>query len=106
LRLGNEHFSALSCGAGFCFDLFHAMQLLEREVAADPAESPEGRGEVTHDFAVRSYVLQQSNRTNNTAEALAELQQIIADDLFGQVRLANGPLKNALFKKTDGRGWG
>lgn len=81
------------CGAplpdgGSCIDRFHALLLLESEVAADAAESSDGRGEVAHFYAVSSYVLQHPNSMNYTTEALAGLRQSVADHLAGRVTLA------------------
>ena len=80
------------CGASLadgqaCIDRFHALLLMEYEVAADPTESSEGRGAVTHFYAVSSYVLQHPNGMNYTAEALTELRRDLADHLAGRVTL-------------------
>jgi hypothetical protein len=49
------------CGAplpdgGTCIDHFHAMLLLEYEVAADLEATSGGRGQVAHYYAVSSYI--------------------------------------------------
>jgi hypothetical protein len=81
------------CGAllperGACIDHFHAMLLLEYEVAADRAESSGGRGEIAHFYAVSSYVLQHPSRMNYTHEALAGARRNVADLLAGRVTLS------------------
>src|SRR5262249_52490013 len=81
------------CGAPLpdgmsCIDRFHALLLLESEVAAAPAESSGGRGEFAHFYAVGSYVLQHPTSMSYTAEALAGLRQNVSDHLAGRVTLA------------------
>jgi hypothetical protein len=95
------------CGApvpdgGSCIDRFHAMLLLESEVAADPAESSGDRGEVAHFYAVSSYVLQHPRSMNYTAEALAALRESVADHLAGRVTLAE--LRHRVRRAADGAG--
>ncbi|QEH34920.1 hypothetical protein OJF2_34650 [Aquisphaera giovannonii] len=64
------------------------MLLLEHEVAADPAATAGGRGEVAHFYAVSAYVLQHPEGMNYTSEALRELRGAVADHLAGRVTLA------------------
>lgn len=80
------------CGAplpenGGCIDHFHALLLLEHEVAADSGVTSVGRGEVAHFYAVSSYVLQHPEGMNYTAEALAGVRRGLADHLTGRVML-------------------
>src|SRR5262245_15713211 len=95
------------CGAPlpdevFCIDRFHAMLLLESEVAADPAEWSGGRGEVAHFYAVSSYVLQHPDSMNYSAEALVGLRQSVADRLAGRVTLAE--LRHRVRRAANGAG--
>src|SRR4030067_244777 len=81
--------SCPECGAASpdgraCIDLFHAMLLLEHEVAADPAESSGARSEAPPFHAVSSYVLQHPDSMNYTAEALAGVRRSVADHLAGR----------------------
>jgi hypothetical protein len=69
-------------------DLFHALLLLEHEVAADPVATSGGRGEVAHYYAVSSYVLQHPGGMDFTADALAHLRRGLADHLAGKVTLS------------------
>jgi hypothetical protein len=78
------------------------MLLLESEVAADLAESSGGQGEVAHFYAVSSYVLQHPDSMTYTAQALAELLQIVADHLAGRVTLAE--LRHRIRRTTNGTG--
>lgn len=93
------------CGAplidvGACIDHFHAMLLLEYNVAADPVEVGGGRGEVAHFYAVRSYVLQHPDSMKYTAEALGDRRRTIADHLDGCVTLA--ALRPRIRRAADG----
>jgi uncharacterized protein DUF5946 len=86
------------CGAplaakGRCLDHFHALLLLEQEVAAKPAEVAGGRGEIGHFYAVSSYVLQHPEGMNYTAEALNGARRGLADHLAGRVTLAEQRLR-------------
>ncbi|MEW4571526.1 DUF5946 family protein [Tautonia sp. JC769] len=68
------------CGApltdgGTCIQHFHAMLLLEYEVAADPEVTAGGRGEVAHFYAVSSYILQHPEGMNYTVDALDDLRR-------------------------------
>jgi hypothetical protein len=86
------------CGAslpegGKCIDHFHALLLLEYEVAAWSAATSGGRGEVAHFHAVSSYILQHPDGMNYTAEALAGLRRGLADHLAGRVTLAEQRLR-------------
>jgi hypothetical protein len=81
------------CGAplpesGRCLDHFHALLLLEQAVAADPAATSHGRGEIAHFYAVSSYALQHPEGMNYRAEALADLRRLVADHLAGRITLA------------------
>ncbi len=83
----------LECGAplpeaGACIGNFHALLLLESEVAADPAAVSGGRGEAAHFHAVGAYILQHPAGMNYRADALAELRRGLADHLAGKVTLA------------------
>jgi hypothetical protein len=78
---------ALADGAA-CIDHFHALLLLESEVAADPVEAAGGRGEVAHFYAVSAYVLQHPEGMGYTAGALDGLRRAVADHLAGRVTLA------------------
>src|SRR5204862_4147370 len=73
---------------GTCIDHFHALLLLEYEVAADPVAISAGRGLVAHFYAVTSYVLQHPEGMKYTAEALAGARRDLADHLAGKVTLA------------------
>jgi hypothetical protein len=93
------------CGAplidgGACIDHFHAMLLLEHEVAADPMATADGRGEIAHFYAVSSYVLQHPASMNYTAEALSDLRRMIADHLSGRMNL--GSLRLQIRRTADG----
>ena len=86
------------CGAplpegGKCIDHFHALLLLEYEVAADPGATSGGRGAVAHFYAVSSYVLQHPEGMNYTAEALAGARRGLADHLAGRVTLSEQRLR-------------
>ena len=87
-------------GGESCMDHFHAMLLLESEVAGDATESSDGRGEVAHFYAVSSYILQHPDSMNYTAEALAALRQNIADHLAGRVSLAQ--LRHRVRRNANG----
>jgi hypothetical protein len=93
------------CGAllvevGACIDHFHAMLLLEHDVAADAVAVAGGRGEVGHFYAVSSYVLQHPDSMNYTAEALGDLRRTIADHLDGRLTLA--ALRPQIRRAADG----
>jgi hypothetical protein len=95
------------CGASLaegqaCIDHFHAMRLLEYEVAAAPSESSDGGGGVAYFYFVSSYVLQHPDSMNYTAEALAGLQRNLADHLAGRVTLSE--LRHRVRRAADGLG--
>lgn len=81
-------------------DHFHALLLLEWEVAADPAAISGGRGETAHYHAVSSYVLQHPETMNYTAEALAGLRHNLAEQLAGNVRIPE--LRSQVRRAADG----
>jgi hypothetical protein len=72
---------------GSCRDHFHALLLLEHDVAADPAAISGGRGEAAHFHAVSSYVLQHPDGMGYTAQALADLRRGLRDHLAGAVTI-------------------
>jgi hypothetical protein len=74
-------------GSGKCIDHFHALLLLEYEVAADPEAISGGRGEIAHFHAVSSYVLQHPQGMNYTAEAIAGVRRGLTDQLAGDVAM-------------------
>src|SRR4051794_8105676 len=81
------------CGAPLpdgaeCIGHFHALLLLEYEVAADPDATAGGRGQVAHFYAVSSYLLQHPEGMNYTAEALAGVRRGLADHLAGRVTIS------------------
>jgi hypothetical protein len=81
------------CGAplpegGSCLAHFHALLLLEYDVAADPGATAGGRGEAAHFHAVSTYALQHPESMNYTAEALAGLRRGLADHLAGRVSVS------------------
>jgi Family of unknown function (DUF5946) len=80
-------------GSGKCIDHFHALLLLEYEVAADPGATSGGRGEVAHFYAVSSYVLQHPEGMNYTAEALEGARRGLADHLAGKVTMSEQRLR-------------
>lgn len=93
------------CGAPLtpgeaCIQRFHAMLLLEYEVAADPTATGSGRGEIAHFHAVSSYVLQHPEGMNYTVQALSDLRREIADYLAGRVTLA--ALRQRVRRAADG----
>jgi uncharacterized protein DUF5946 len=93
------------CGArlpegGTCIDHFHALLLLEYEVAADPVTTSGGRGLVAHFYAVNAYVLQHPEGMKYTAEALAGARRDLADHLAGRVTLSEQQLR--LRRAADG----
>lgn len=93
------------CGAplinvGACIDYFHAMLVLEYDVAADPLVAAGGRGQVAHFYAVSSYILQHPDSMNYHAEALGDLRRTIADHLDGRVTLA--ALRPQIRRSADG----
>ena len=93
------------CGAPLtdvtaCVQHFHAMLLLEYEVAADPVATAGGQGEVAHFYAVSSYILQHPEGMNYTAEALIDLRREVADHLAGRVSLAT--LRPRVRRAADG----
>jgi hypothetical protein len=97
--------SCPECGAPLpesskCIELFHALLLLEYEVAANPAAIAGGRGEVAHFYAVSSYVLQHPDSMNYTATALALVRQGVAGHLAGNVTLAE--LRARVRRAADG----
>lgn len=80
------------CGAplpesGRCLDHFHALLLLESEVAADPGAISGGRGEAAHFHAISSYVLQHPEGMNYRAGSLMALRRSLADHLAGRITL-------------------
>jgi hypothetical protein len=90
--------SCCECGAplidgGACIDHFHALLLLENEVAADPVATSGGRGLVAHFYAVSTYVLQHPEGMKYKAEALADVRRGLADHLAGKVTLAEQQLR-------------
>lgn len=80
-------------GGAECIGHFHALLLLEHEVAADPDATAGGRGEVAHFYAVSSYVLQHPEGMNYTAEALAGVRRGLADHLAGRVTISGQRLR-------------
>jgi hypothetical protein len=70
-----------------CRDQFHALLLLEYEVASDPAEVAGGRGEIAHFYAVSSYLLQHPDGMNVTAGTVAGVRRNLADHLAGRASL-------------------
>jgi hypothetical protein len=80
------------CGAelpeeGGCIGRFHALLLLEYEVAGASGANPDGSGEVAHFHAVGSYILQHPEGMNYTPEALAGLRRSLADQLAGEATM-------------------
>jgi len=73
---------------GTCLEHFHALLLLEHEVARDPGVWSEGRGEIAHFYAVSCYVLQHPEQMNYTSEALDGARRGLADHLAGRVSLS------------------
>src|SRR5262245_23985196 len=97
--------SCQECGVplpegGRCTDLFHALLLLEYEVAADPGATSGGRGEIAHFYAVSSYVLQHPEGMNYTAAALAGTRHGMADHLAGRVTMSE--LRLRVRRDADG----
>jgi hypothetical protein len=93
------------CGAplaqsGACIDHFHAMLLLEHEVAADPAAVSAGRGERAHFLAVSAYVLQHPDSMAYTAEALDAARRSVADVVQGAITL--DALRRRVRRSADG----
>ncbi len=93
------------CGAPLaaetpCINHFHALLVLEQEVAADPSVTAGGRGEIAHFYAVSSYVLQHPEGMNYTAGALHDLRQNVGDILADRVTLPE--LRKRIRRATDG----
>jgi hypothetical protein len=69
-------------------DHFHALLVLEQEVAAR-GELDGVPGEVAHFYAVSTYVLQHPESMGYTAEALEGLREAVRDHLAGRAALAD-----------------
>lgn len=81
------HGTCPECGApvpegASCRDHFHALLLLEGEIAGVP-------GSLLHFYAVAAYGLQHPDSMNFTAETLAGLSANLADALDGRINLAS-----------------
>ena len=87
-------------GSRSCIDYFHALLLLESEVATDPVATAGGRGAVAHFYAVSCYILQHPEGLRYTAEALAGARCNVADHLAGRVTLAE--LRSKVRRAADG----